>query len=113
MKTLQPASTKQLEHQIEAIESEAYRGCGLFYELFAQRFTNLANTWLDSLADTTQQATALQLLEKHPDYFPEVQGRWNYDQEKNDIHWSGQDEQQQESAFNAAVREQDSGIKQS
>jgi len=86
-----PLTEQDLAETIERIAKEADQGCGLFYELYAQKFTGMVDDWLPTLREN-ERLTALQLLAKH-DYFPEAIGVWVYDQEEGDIHLIGGDEE--------------------
>src|SRR5882762_9376464 len=77
---------------LERLEKQAEKGAGLYYELFAQNFTDS----VDRLAARTKRPDLrehiLSQAEKTGNYFGEEaeKGRWTYDAENNDIHWQGE-----------------------
>ena len=81
-----------VRRKLEQYTKEAGRGSGLYYELFAQNFTDR----VDALAGRTKRADLrehiLSQAEKTGHYFGEEarKGRWVYDVEAGDVHWQGE-----------------------
>jgi len=80
---LRPRTEAEIQAAIREMQDEAHAGCGLFYELYAQRFTDSVNDWLPELSEA-EQATARRHL-AGTDYVPHSEGRWTHDPEDNDI----------------------------
>jgi hypothetical protein len=74
---------EELQHDIQAMNANAAKGCGQFFELFEQSFTAAARRWLRTLP-AENQARAQELL-KPTCYAPDAGGRWRYDVEENDV----------------------------
>lgn len=81
-----PKTDEDLEAAITEMDNAANAGCGLFYELYEQSFTQSVSSWLPSLREE-ERLRALELLKKTV-YAPEVRGTWSYDVEENDITYS-------------------------
>ena len=80
-----PKSDEYLQATITKIDNDANAGCGLFYELYEQNFSDAVDMWLVTLRED-ERLRALELLKKTV-YAPERTGTWVYDVEENDINY--------------------------
>jgi hypothetical protein len=74
-----------VERKLEQFRKEANKGCGLYYELYAQNFTDA----VDSLASRAKRTDLREYIrgqaEKSGDYVPSETGRWKYDYQLEDV----------------------------
>ncbi len=82
---LRPWTEAEMKEQLEQLAKKASRGAGLFYELYAQNFTEAVDEWLDRLSEA-ERALGKTLLAS-TDYNEKPTGRWAYDPEEGDIHF--------------------------
>lgn len=88
-KPISQAAQRFVDRKLEQLERKAQIGCGLYYELYSQNFTDS----VDALAARVKRADLrehiLSQAEKAGAYFGgEAQkGRWVYDVEAGDIQW--------------------------
>jgi hypothetical protein len=82
---VRPRTDAELNEAIDRMAREANHGCGLFYELYQQGFTDRVDDWLERLSED-EQKRALVLLQGS-DYNPQREGYWTYDPEENDVEY--------------------------
>ncbi|WP_432263403.1 hypothetical protein [Cupriavidus sp. TMH.W2] len=87
-----PLTKDDLAAKLEEISKEANQSCGLFYELYEQRFTAAVDGWLPALR-ANEREMAMELLKGHA-YAPDTKGTWVYDDEENDVFLVGGDEEE-------------------
>ena len=91
-KPISQAAQRFVDRKLEQLKGQAAKGCGLYYELYSQNFTDS----VDRLAARAKRADLrehiLSEAQKTGDYFGEEarKGRWVYDVEAGDIHWQGE-----------------------
>jgi hypothetical protein len=92
-KTMSPMARRFVERKFAQFRREAGRGCGLFYELYAQNFTD----YVDGLASKVKRSDLREYIQsearKDDDYVPPESGRWEYMPVLDDVHFfkPGQD----------------------
>ena len=79
-----PLTREDLEGKLREFAKSAQRGCGHFFELYEQTFTDLADAWLPELRDGEREVAMALLLESEC-YRPNPAGRWVHDVEENDV----------------------------
>jgi len=82
---LRPRSEEDLQAHLDRLAAEASRGSGLFYELYAQNFTDAVDDWLEGLPEA-DRLLAKPLLAA-TDYIENATGYWEYDAEEGDINF--------------------------
>ena len=85
-----PRTREELAAIIEKKDQGASRGCGQFYELYAQNFTYAIDRWLPTLREG-ELDIVMDLL-KTRCYEPNAGGYWEYDAEENDVIFVNNDE---------------------
>jgi len=85
-----PRTREELAAIIEQKDQAANRGCGQFYELYAQNFTYSIDRWLPTLREGELEVV-MDLL-KTRCYEPNAGGYWEYDAEENDVYFVKHDE---------------------
>jgi hypothetical protein len=90
-KPISPTARRFVERKFGQFKKQAGRGCGLFYELYAQNFTDM----VDGLHGRAKRADLREHIRsearKDDDYVAPETGRWKYDQESNDVWFSKSD----------------------
>lgn len=74
-----------VERKLEQYRTEASKGCGLHYELYAQNFTDSVNRLAAMTKRPELREHILSEAGQSGDYV--AGGRWAYDVENNDVHW--------------------------
>lgn len=78
--------------KLEQLEKQASKGTGLYYELFAQNFTDSVDRLLERTKRPDLREAILSEAEKSGNYAREEKskGRWDYDQEQGELIWKGE-----------------------
>ncbi|QNM95481.1 hypothetical protein [Chitinimonas koreensis] len=81
---LHPTTEAELKAQLAAFGQEAYDASGQYYELYSQRYSELATNWLPTL-DSTCRTFVEQLLKGDADYCADAGVRWRYDADDGSV----------------------------
>jgi hypothetical protein len=81
-----------VERKLEQLMRQAEKGTGLYYELYAQNFTDSVDRLASQVKRDDLREHILSRAEQTGHYFGRdaQQGRWDYDAEAGDLRWNGE-----------------------
>lgn len=74
-----------VERKLEQFRKDAGKGCGLYYELYSQNFSDAVDALASKVKRDDLHSHIRVEVEKSGDYVPSTMGRWKYDHELEDV----------------------------